>query len=215
MMPGILINISFVMACGLTGLIFLLERRNGMFERMMVCGVTKSQVIIAHTIYRIGTMSVSNVVTLSLVLLFLDLHSKGSIFWIFVILILQNCSGEYLFNNIIIIKLIMIKIFSGMTFGMVVSSVTKSENGAAIGCASIVVANLTLCGIIWPLEAIPYWIRWASILMPSTMPTEALRGLMNKGWGIESLHVQLGLYASLIWSIVFAVLASKIFKFVK
>ena len=65
MMPGILINISFVMACGLTGLIFLLERRNGMFERMMVCGVTKSQVIIAHTIYRIGTMSVLNVITLT------------------------------------------------------------------------------------------------------------------------------------------------------
>ena len=64
---------------------------------------------------------------------------------------------------------------------MVVSSVTKSENGAAIGCASIVVANLTFCGIIWPLEAVPYWIRWASILMPSTLPTEALRGLMSTG----------------------------------
>lgn len=75
----------------------------------------------------------------------------------------------------------MITIFWGMTLGMVVSTVKKSENGAAIGCASIVVTNLTLFGIIWPLEAIPYWISWASILMPSTMPTEALRSLMSTG----------------------------------
>lgn len=103
--------------------------------------------------------------------------------------------------------------YLGMSFGMVVSTLTASETAAAISIASIVIGNITLCGVIWPIEAVPYWIRWLSISMPSTLPTEALRGLMNKGWGIDNWQVQLGLYSCAIWFILFAVTALKLFKF--
>lgn len=65
-----------------------------MLERMMVCGVKKSQVIVAHIIIRLGTMIISNIITIALVVLWLP--NKGSIFWIFTILLLQSCAGKKL-----------------------------------------------------------------------------------------------------------------------
>lgn len=192
MAPGILINISFVMASGLTALIFILERRDGMFERQLVSGVESTQILIAHAGIRIITMFAQSVVVLVIILIWLELPSRGSLFWIFLMLLLQNCAG--------------------MTYGLVVSAICRQENTASIILSATVTTNLILCGMIWPIEAMPYWIRWLSYGMPSTLPTEAIRSLMNRGWGISHQRVWSGFAATIIWLFVFSVGAARLFK---
>lgn len=189
MVPGVLINISFVMASGLTALVFVLERKAGMFERQWVSGVDGLQILVAHAVIRISTMLLQGIIVLTIILNWLNLSSRGHIIWIFALLLLQNCSG--------------------MTYGLVVSSLCKQENTAALTISATVMSNMALCGMIWPIEAIPYYLRWFCYLQPSTLPTEALRSLMNRGFGMDSKYVWLGFLSTISWLTFFSILATK------
>ncbi len=192
MAPGVLINISFVMAGGLTALVFILERKEGMFERQWVSGIDAKQILIAHAIIRISTMVLQGIIVLSIIIIWLDLPSRGPIVWIFLLLSLQNCAG--------------------MTFGLVVSALCRQENTAALTISATVMTNMALCGMIWPIQAIPYYMRWFSYIQPSTLPTEALRSLLNKGWSIDHKNVWLGFVSTISWLCLFSIMAAKFLK---
>ncbi|PVD27772.1 hypothetical protein C0Q70_12944 [Pomacea canaliculata] len=66
MAPGILLSISFFMAIGLTALAFVLEKKEGLYERNLVSGVNPAEVMIAHVL----TQFLVLVVQVSLLLLF-------------------------------------------------------------------------------------------------------------------------------------------------
>lgn len=72
--------------------------------------------------------------------------------------------------------------------------------------------NLILSGIIWPLEAMPYWIRWFSYIQPQTLPTETLRHVLSRGWGIQEPGVYLGFLVTIGWAFSYLVLAAITFR---
>lgn len=43
---------------------------------------------------------------------------------------------------------------------------------------------LLISGVVWPVEGMPEVLEFISRLMPFTMPIEALRSIMAKGWTI-------------------------------
>lgn len=68
-----------------------------------------------------------------------------------------------------------------------------------------------LAGILWPVEGIPMYVRWLSYVLPLTLPAEAFRSVMSKGWGFTHPSVLLGILASSCWTVVF--LAITVFTF--
>lgn len=52
--------------------------------------------------------------------------------------------------------------------------------------------------------------RWLSKLLPQTIPAEAFRDVMSKGWGITHPDVLLGFGVTYIWIFIF-LLATVIF----
>jgi ABC-2 type transport system permease protein len=48
-----------------------------------------------------------------------------------------------------------------------------------------------LSGVFWPLEAIPAWLRPASLLVPPSYAIEATRSVMLRGWGLDMIWHQL------------------------
>jgi ABC-2 type transport system permease protein len=58
-----------------------------------------------------------------------------------------------------------------------------------------------LSGIIWPLEAIPVWLRPASYLLPTTYAVEAVRAVMMRGWGLDRTWIDI--VALLVFAAVF------------
>jgi ABC-type multidrug transport system permease subunit len=180
------------MAGGLTALIFILERQEGMLERQWVSGINNKQTLIAYAIIRISTMVLQAIIVISIIVIWLDLPTRGPIIWIFLLLLLQNCAG--------------------MTFGLVVSALFTQENTAALTISATVMTNIALCGMIWPIEAIPYYLRWFSYIQPSTLPTEALRSLLNRGWSIYHKNVWLGFVSTILWLCLFSIMAAKFLK---
>ena len=51
--PGMMVSIIFFLAIGLTALIFVVEKKEGLFERSWIAGVTTIEMMIAHVIVKL------------------------------------------------------------------------------------------------------------------------------------------------------------------
>lgn len=192
MSPGVLISISYIMATGLTSLAFIMERRDGLYDRTLAAGVDHVQMLISHSIVQLVVM----VVQISLVVFFTfviyKVPTNGPFIWVFFLLLLQGLAG--------------------MSFGLMVSAICKEENTAIMMILGTFYPNLLLAGVIWPIEAIPHWLRWFSYLQPQTLPTQSLRDLIVRGWDIDQPGVWSGFAVTSIWLLLFLVISCIAFK---
>ncbi|RWS08097.1 ATP-binding cassette transporter sub-family H 88708-like protein, partial [Dinothrombium tinctorium] len=195
MAPGVVVSISYIMATGLTALAFILERRDGLFERSLVAGVDTLQILIAHSLTQLIVMVVQITFVLLFTFVVFDIPSRGPFYLVILLLLLQGCTG--------------------MAFGLVVSACCHQENTAVMMILGTFYPNLILSGIIWPLEAMPYWIRWFSYIQPQTLPTESLRHVLSRGWNFDEPGVFIGFFVTIGWMAFFLVAAAIIFKYNK
>lgn len=195
MSPGVLISISYIMATGLTSLAFIMERRDGLYDRTLAAGVDHVQMLISHSIVQLVVM----IVQISLVVFFTfviyKVPTNGPFIWVFLLLLLQGLAG--------------------MSFGLMVSAICKEENTAIMMILGTFYPNLLLAGVIWPIEAIPYWLRWFSYLQPQTLPTQSLRDLIVRGWDIDRPGVWSGFVVTSIWLVLFLAISCLAFKIKK
>lgn len=192
MSPGVLISISYIMATGLTSLAFIIERRDGLYDRTLAAGVGHVQMLLSHSIVQLVVM----VVQISLVVFFTfviyKVPTNGPFVWVFLLLLLQGLAG--------------------MSFGLMVSAICKEENTAIMMILGTFYPNLLLAGVIWPIEAIPHWLRWFSYLQPQTLPTQSLRDLIVRGWDIDQPGVWSGFAVTSIWLLLFLAISCIAFK---
>jgi ABC-type multidrug transport system permease subunit len=68
-------------------------------------------------------------------------------------------------------------------------------------------------GVLWPLEAMPYAFRMISYyLNPLTIPIEALRSVMLRGWGLNNIDVIIGYIVSIGYTLIFSVMNFVLFE---
>jgi ABC-type multidrug transport system permease subunit len=195
MAPGVIVSITYVMATGLTALAFVLEKRDGMLERSQVSGVTTSQILLAHALVQVVVMSVQIALVLVVSFLVFRIPSRGPIGWVLLLVLLQGCAG--------------------MSYGLLISAVCSEENTAVMLLVGTFYINLILAGIIWPVQAMPDWLRWLSYVQPQTLPTESLRNVLSRGWSIGHASVQLGYLVTVGWLAVFLVGAGVCMRYIK
>lgn len=193
MAPGVVISISYVMATGLTALAFILERRDGLLERSLVSGVQTNQILLAHAINQIVVMVIQIFMVLGCTFFIFEIPSRGPFAWVVLLILLQGCTG--------------------MGFGLLVSAICKEENTAVMMVVGTFYTNLILAGIIWPIEAMPHWLRPVSYAQPQTLPTDSLRHILSRGWGIGHSDVLLGFGVTIGWLLIFLLAAGCIFKY--
>lgn len=71
--------------------------------------------------------------------------------------------------------------------------------------------NLVLSGTVWPLEAMPEFIRDISYTMPQTLAIKSLRFIITRGWDLTYFEVLIGFITTGLWIVVFNFLAVIIF----
>lgn len=126
MAPGVVVSICYIMATGLTALAFIIERRDGLFERSLVAGVDTQQILIAHAITQVMVMVVQIILVLFFTFLVFDIPSRGPLIWVILMLLLQGCTG--------------------MAFGLLVSALCHEENTAVMMILGTFYPNLILSG---------------------------------------------------------------------
>lgn len=58
----------------------------------------------------------------------------------------------------------------------------------------------------------PKFVRYIAYGLPQTFPTESLRCIMYRGWGIDKDEVWIGFAVSIGWSVFFLLFATAAFK---
>ncbi|CAJ1066677.1 LOW QUALITY PROTEIN: ABC transporter G family member 23 [Xyrichtys novacula] len=190
--PGAVLSITFYLAVGLTALSFVLERKEGLLDRCWVAGVSSLEMMLAHLLSQLFVISVQIILLLLFILLVFKNPNEGSLVLIIILIILQGVTG--------------------ISFGLVISSAIDDEQNANQAALGIFYPNLIISGIIWPVECIPYPLRYLSLALPQTYASEALRCIMYRGWGLSQMMVWRGFAVTLGWNTFFLILATVILK---
>ncbi|XP_028967853.1 ABC transporter G family member 20 [Galendromus occidentalis] len=192
MAPGIILSITYIMAVALTSISIIMESREGTMERCWVAGVKPFEVIGSHVISQFCVMCVQVASLLFFIFAIFGIPLEGSFITVVFLTFTQGLTG--------------------MTYGLVISSICSEEQSAMMLSLGSFYPNLLLSGIIWPVQAMPSVVRYVAYGLPQTIPTEALRCIMYRGWGVDRNEVWLGFGVSIGWSIfflLFATIASK------
>ncbi|XP_058255596.1 ABC transporter G family member 23 isoform X1 [Hemibagrus wyckioides] len=190
--PGAVLSITFYLAVGLTALSFVLERKEGLLDRCWVAGVSSLETMLAHLFSQLLVISVQITLLLLFILLVFKIPNEGSLVLVICLIVLQGVTG--------------------ISFGLVISSAIDDEQSANQAALGIFYPNLIISGVIWPVECIPYPLRYLSLVLPQTYASEALRCIMYRGWGLSRMMVWRGFAVTLGWNTFFLMLATIILK---
>ncbi|XP_035760673.1 ABC transporter G family member 23 [Neolamprologus brichardi] len=154
--------------------------------------VSSLETMLAHLFSQLFVISVQIILLLLMMLLVFKNPNEGSLVLVIILIVLQGVTG--------------------ISFGLVISSAIDDEQSANQAALGIFYPNLILSGIIWPVECIPYPLRYLSLVLPQTYASEALRCIMYRGWGLSRMMVWRGFAVTLGWNTFFLILATVILK---
>jgi len=152
-----------------------------LLDRTWVAGVTFEEFSLAHFLVSISVNIVQVVLTLVFMVAVFEVPVEGSYFLLFFLTLGQGMCG--------------------ITIGLIISSVCKTQQDATQIALGIFYPNMLLSGILWPLEAMPVALRYISYALPQTLACEAMRAILLRGWGITHPLVYRGFIATLVWTL--------------
>jgi ABC-2 type transport system permease protein len=184
--PAMLTTLALFFSFLLTGISFLRERSQGTMERLMASPVSRLDIVIG---YLLGFFIFALTQTLIIVLFtiyVLDVNYFGDLWQIFV------------FQIVVIVVAVNLGIFT--------STFARNEFQMVQFIPLIIVPQIFLCGVIWPVEQMPDYLQWLSTVLPLTYAVEGLRDIMLEGQNL--LDVWLELVVLVAFAAVTSVLAA-------
>jgi ABC-2 type transport system permease protein len=169
--PAMLATLALFFSFLLTGISFLRERSQGTMERLMVAPVTRLDIVLG---YLLGFFIFALVQTLIIVL-----------FTIYVLGI--NFYGDLW--QILVFQVVVIT--GAVTLGIFISTFAHNEFQMVQFIPLIIVPQMFLCGVIWPVEQMPDYLQWLSVILPLTYAVDGLRDIMLYGYNLADVWVDL------------------------
>ena len=68
-----------------------------------------------------------------------------------------------------------------------------------------------ICGVFWPLDAVPGLLKTLFYMAPLSLPIESTRYIIARGWDINYFDVQIGYAVSGVYNIVLFVTTAIVF----
>uniref|UniRef100_A0A1B0G096 Uncharacterized protein n=1 Tax=Glossina morsitans morsitans TaxID=37546 RepID=A0A1B0G096_GLOMM len=181
--PGVIMTMVFFLATLMTASVFISERLDGIWDRSLVAGVSTTQMLWAHLFTQLIIMIVQSTEVILFVGLVFDTYNRGS--------------------TILLIFLLSLNSFCGMLFGLLISVWCKSHTEANFSATGAFYPMIILCGLLWPLEGMPTYLRKIVVFFPFTLSTTSARNIIEKGWDLTHPDVYNGFLVIVAWIIIF------------
>lgn len=181
MIPGLLGLVTMFMAIMMTALGIVREREYGTMEQLVVTPIRPLELMIGKLIPY-------------------ALISAGDFALVFL-------AGTYLFNlsfagNLLLfIALTLLFLVTTLGLGLLVSTVAQNQQQAMQMALFVILPQILVSGLIFPLNSMPKAIQYASYLLPFTHFVPIARGIFIKGQSFDLLATQtsiLALYALIV-----------------
>lgn len=183
LISGIMMLPAYFASAAVTILCQFKEVVNGHMERSQVAGVTSSEVFLGLGILQFLFCLLQNLGLIMVALPTLSVINQGSLILIFCFLCVQGVGG--------------------MSFGFFLSMISNQVIDVTIfGSFSLVFAGV-ISGVFWPIEAMPYFLQYISLILPMALPLRALDFIIHRGWNFFNLQILLGFGVSIAWTFIF------------
>ncbi|MFY0255438.1 ABC transporter permease [Chitinophaga sp. 30R24] len=117
-------------------------------------------------------------------------------------------NGLLTFIEMLLLSVFGLIIFMGI--GFIISGLIRNESSIAPVANTLTVPQILLCGLFFPVDNYPVWLRIFCDLLPLTFFVDGLRKIAFEGLHIWQIPVQLG--GLVIWAIIVAMLSVRSFK---
>lgn len=168
--PFLMGYIVFFLVFLLSGIAFLRERISGTMTRMMATSVRRREIVLGYLL-GFGFFAVIQTIIIQLYMVFvLRIHNEGNFF-----------------------LALMINIFvaaASLTLGLLLSAFARNEF-QLFQFIPIIIIPQTLFAGLFPLRDTPEVIQWLSRIFPLYYAGDALRNVMLRGKGLESIWMDL------------------------
>ncbi len=166
--PGTISIILMLISAMMTSISITREKELGSMEILLASPVRTSVIIVSKVIPYLALSFINAVVILGLGRFLFGVPINGCIF-----LLLFECA---------------LFIFTALSLGILVSTKTKTQQVALmISLLGLMMPTILLSGFVYPIENMPQWLQYITMLNPATYFITIVRSIMLKGVGLEVL----------------------------
>jgi ABC-2 type transport system permease protein len=159
----------------ITGISVLRERTHGTMERLMASPVSRLDIVAG---YLLGFLLFALMQTLI-------------IFFYMVYVLKVNYYGE-LWQILVFQVIIGI---GAVCLGTFFSVFAKNEFQMMQFIPLIIIPQIFLCGVVWPVEQMPDYLQWVAKFLPLTYGVEGIRAMMLQGQNLVDIGKDIGVLA--------------------
>jgi ABC-2 type transport system permease protein len=183
---SLIVTLALFFTFLLTGISFLRERSQGTLERLMASPISRLDMVMGY-IFGFFAFALTQVLIILLFTIYaLNVNYSGDLWQIFVFLIL------------IIIMAVCLGIFA--------SAFAKNEFQMVQFIPLIILPQIFLCGVIFPMEQMNEVLQWIGKFLPLTYGVDGMRQIMLYGKSLLDLGFDIGILAAFV--IVMSILAA-------
>lgn len=169
--PYLLGIIAFVFVFIFTGVTFLRERSFGTFERLLVSPLTRSEMIVGYMLGFSVFAIIQSAIILAFAIFVLKVKIAGDIY------------------AVVLLQLLLTVV--SVNLGIFCSSFARNELQAVQFIPLLILPQIFLDGMLWPVSTLPNYLQAISYLMPLTYANDALQNIMVRGNGLGSVWVDI------------------------
>jgi ABC-2 type transport system permease protein len=184
--PMFIAYIGFFLIFLLTSVSFLRERTQGTMERLSASPVTRMEMVLGYML-GFGLFSVIQAVLLV----------------IFTVYVLQV---QYTGNILSIFVVTLALVLGAVNLGIFLSTFARNELQAVQFIPIVILPQVLLSGLLWPVQDMPGWLQAIARLMPLTYAVDAMTDIMIRGQTLAQTWQPLLVLIS--FAAVFALLAA-------
>lgn len=169
--PYLLGIIAFAFIFIFTSVTFLRERSFGTFERLLVSPLTRPEIILGYMLGFSVFAIIQSMIILGFAIFVLNVKIAGDIY------------------SVVAFQLL-ITIVS-VNLGIFCSSFARNELQAVQFIPLLILPQVFLDGMFWPVSTLPNYLQAFSYIMPLTYANDALQGIMVKGYGLGDVWLDI------------------------
>ncbi len=171
--PALLATLAIFFGFLLTGISFLRERSQGTLERLMASPVSRSDIVLGYLFGFFIFALAQTVIILFYTIYVLDVHYTGDLWQIFVFQILV--------------------LICAINLGIFISTFARNEFQMVQFIPLIILPQVFLCGVLWPVEQMSTALQWVAKFLPLTYAVDGLREIMLQGKSLIEVGFDLGI----------------------
>ena len=172
--PGVMGLVLMLICAMMTSVAIVREKETGTMEVLLASPMKPAQIILSK-MAPYFVISVTNLITILLIATFImDVPIRGSLFWLSVV---SLCF-----------------VFVALAFGLLISTIVDTQMAALlVSGIGLMMPVMIFSGLIFPLESMPWGLRWISDFIPARWYISAVRKIMIEGVGVEYFAKELGI----------------------